>query len=295
MSAKMRSPLQAKIRSLLRAVRSSPVGPYVNIPRRAVLAFPHASRPLVRMARWLFTSREDTNLTYALTKLSQAYLAHAISQATHVKIEEIEAYFEELLGDTALREHILCEVRRDRSTSDLRVDFGRRLGWYALVRVLKPALVVETGVDKGLGSIVLCAALLKNGSGRFIGTDINPAAGRFLTGRYAEVGEVIYGDSIETLATLDEIGLFINDSDHSPTYEAAEYQTIESRLAPHAMIVSDNAHATGELAAWSVRHGRPFLFWKEEPEDHWYRGGGMGLSLPSASGLEVADDGDGPS
>ncbi|MEP9376361.1 class I SAM-dependent methyltransferase [Aquabacter sp. CN5-332] len=270
-----------QIKPVLRAVRASPIGPYVNIPRRAFRSIPLASQPLVRMVKWLFTSREDTNFTYSLTDLNQHYLAHFIALATHVDIEVVETYFSELLNEAQLRDHILGHVARYRSTADMRVDFGRRLGWYALARIVKPALIVETGVDKGLGSVVLCAALLKNGHGRFVGTDINPAAGRFLDGPYAEVGKVAYGDSIETLATLDQIGLFINDSDHSSAYEAAEYRAIAPLLAPGALVVSDNAHVTDELALWSRQHGRRFLFWREEPKGHWHPGGGLGISIPS--------------
>ena len=86
--------------------------------------------------------------------------------------------------------------------ADLRVDFGRRLGWYAFARTMKPKIIVETGVDKGIGSVLLCSALLKNKEegfeGRFFGTDINPEAGYLLNGKYAEVGKILYGDSINT-------------------------------------------------------------------------------------------------
>ncbi|MGH8488547.1 MAG: class I SAM-dependent methyltransferase [Gammaproteobacteria bacterium] len=86
--------------------------------------------------------------------------------------------------------------------------------------------MVETGVDKGLGSCVL-AALLRHAAegfpGRYYGTDINPAAGGLFCGEYARTGRILYGDSVRSLAQLDEpIDFFINDSDHSADYEALE-------------------------------------------------------------------------
>jgi hypothetical protein len=71
----------------------------------------------------------------------------------------------------------------------------------------------------------LCAALLRNAteefSGKYYGTDLNPTAGYFLKGRYADVGPILFGDSITSLANFGgEIDLFINDSDHSADYEA---------------------------------------------------------------------------
>ena len=84
---------------------------------------------------------------------------------------------EEAENDTLLKNTI---IERTKSSSfsrfaDLDVRFGRRLGWYAFIRVIKPKVVIETGVDKGLGSILLCSALLRNKEegfeGKYYGTD----------------------------------------------------------------------------------------------------------------------------
>ena len=56
----------------------------------------------------------------------------------------------------------------------------------------KPALVVEMGVDHGVGSCIISAALLRNieegFEGRYSGTEINPFAGMLLSDKYATVG-----------------------------------------------------------------------------------------------------------
>ena len=162
--------------------------------------------------------------------------------------------------------------------------YGRRIGWYAFVRICKPKIVIETGVDKGLGSCVLAAAIKRNREegheGRYIGTDINPLAGYLLDGEYRESGEVIYGDSIETLSGLDvSIDLFINDSDHSADYEAREYATVEKKLSDSAIVLGDNSHVTDKLMEFSQESGRDFLFFSEKPRDHWYPGAGIGISF----------------
>jgi predicted O-methyltransferase YrrM len=165
--------------------------------------------------------------------------------------------------------------------------FGRRVGWYALVRALKPRVVVETGIEKGLGAMVLCAALQRNAEqghpGRYYGTDIDPSAGMLLCEPYSSIGKILYGDSIESLQALaPPIDLFINDSDHSAEYEAREYRTIAPKLSERAIIVGDNAHVTDELLKFSRENGRHFLFFREEPANHWYLGAGIGLSFPAA-------------
>jgi predicted O-methyltransferase YrrM len=153
-----------------------------------------------------------------------------------------------------------------------------------MMRICKPNVVIETGVDKGLGALLLCAALLRNREegfpGRYYGTDINPAAGYLLTGPYKEVGEILYGDSIESLSKFKEkIDLFINDSDHSTEYEYREYQTIRPLLKEESVILSDNAECSDKLAQFALETGRHFLYFQEVPADHWYPGGGIGFSF----------------
>lgn len=154
--------------------------------------------------------------------------------------------------------------------------------WYTIVRATKPDIVVETGVDQGMGAVVLCAALRRNAleghAGKYFGTDLNPHAGYFLQGEYAKFGKILYGDSLKSLETLDKIDLFINDSDHSASYEKAEYELVRDKLTPGAIILGDNAHVTSELAEFSMRYGRRFIYFAEEPENHWYRGASVGIS-----------------
>jgi predicted O-methyltransferase YrrM len=157
--------------------------------------------------------------------------------------------------------------------------------WYAITRATKPKVIVETGVDQGMGAIVLCAALSRNAaegiSGRYYGTDINPDAGFYLQSPYSDYGRILYGDSLRSLEGLSEqFDLFINDSDHSESYEQAEYELIKTKLSPQAIVLGDNSHVSPKLAEFSVREARPFLFLSEEPADHWYRGAGVGISLP---------------
>jgi hypothetical protein len=77
----------------------------------------------------------------------------------------------------------------------------------------------------------------------------------------------------------DKIGVFVNDSDHSASYELEEYKTVLPLLHPDSVILGDNAHATSSLYEFSKANNRDFLFWKEEPVNHWYPGGGIGFSF----------------
>jgi predicted O-methyltransferase YrrM len=276
-------------RSRLRGLKKSWLYRYIALPRRAFFAGRYVLADVPAWLRWLVTSREESNFTYDLTDANLAYLAHILAVVTGESDAVARAYIEEIRGDRELADHLLARMQGSafRSVSDNRLGYARRLGWYALVRLTKPRVVVETGVDKGLGATVLCAALLRNRAegheGRYYGTDIDPAAGWLLTAPYAAAGEILYGDSIESLDALDaSVDLFINDSDHSADYEAREYETILPKLSPRGIILGDNAHVTAKLAEFSSRTGRAFLFFKEDPKDHWYPGAGIGISYPPA-------------
>jgi predicted O-methyltransferase YrrM len=236
---------------------------------------------------WLFASRETTNFTYDLTERNLFHLADMISMIVGCSSDAVTQYLYEPMGDDVLLSHIREATIRSplRFKSDSEPRFGRRLGWYAFARALKPEVIVETGIDKGLGSVLLCSALARNSRegfpGRYYGTDINPKAGLLLGGEYAKIGKILYGDSIESLSHLScGVDLFINDSDHSAQYESSEYEAIAAKLSPSAVILGDNAHATDSLRQFSIRSHRQFLSFSETPRNHWYPGSGIGISFP---------------
>lgn len=240
------------------------------------------------LLRWTFRSREVFNYTYDLTPLNRAHLAAFIANAAGVPAATVLGLFAELEGDEALRAHLRDGVRNspERFLADPEPRYGRRLGWYALARLLKPRLVVETGVDKGLGSCVLCSALLRNRAeghpGEYIGTEINPRCGYLLAGPYAAAGRIAYGDSLRTLESLEQpIGMFINDSDHSADYEEKEYRAVARLLGSTGVIVGDNAHDNDRLLRFCAETGRRFSYFQEKPAGHWYPGAGIGLGMPA--------------
>lgn len=254
------------------------------MPRRAAFALTQLMPRIRQIAPWLVASRETTNFTYDLTPENRKCLSHMVAVATGADRAMIERYMAEAEQDRLLAAHIACKVAEapERWNADEQAKFGRRLAWYAITRVRKPDLIVETGVDKGLGAVLLCSALARNGeeghAGRYVGIDINPAAGYLLAPPYDIHGRVLTGDAIEQLRRLDRpIDLYINDSDHSADYERREYAAIRERLASDAVVLGDNAHRNDALMDFADSMGKRFLLFREEPADHWYPGAGVGI------------------
>ena len=236
--------------------------------------------------RWLFTSREHHNYTYELTKLSREHLAWFVSITCAVPVATVRGYFAELDNDDPLRDHIASATAASarRGLADKQVRYARRIGWYAIVRAKRPAHVVETGVDKGLGTCVIAAALLRNTAEGSPGTvtslDINPEAGYLARSEpWSEVVDLVIGDSIASIGALDrKVDMFLHDSNHSTAHERREFQAVETKLAPGGLLLTDNVTVTNVLAEHAERTGRRFLAYRETPADHWYAGDGIGLA-----------------
>ena len=245
----------------------------------------HYGRQLSLLWRWLFKSREHTNFTYDLTRLNRRYLARFLSMVCDKPPEKMEEYLLEVINDEQLRNHIIQMTKTSARCylSDEEARYARRIGWYAIVRAIKPRVVVETGVDKGLGTVCLAAAIMRNSAeghpGYVYGTDINPKAGYLLSMPYNRFGQLLIGDSIESLKALDvNVDLFISDSDHSVDYEMLEFETIAPKLSANAIILGDNSHFSDKLINFAEKTNRNFLFFQESPQDHWYPGAGIGAA-----------------
>ncbi|MGW5670119.1 class I SAM-dependent methyltransferase [Micromonospora sp. NPDC003776] len=271
---------------LRRAVARTRFAPIAAFPKRLARVARHDAKVLGTSARWLLTSREHHNYTYDLTKLSRQHLAWFVSVSCDVPVRQVRDWFAELEGDDRLRGHIeaATAAASRRGLADRHVRYARRIGWYAIVRARRPAHVVETGVDKGLGSCVLAAALLRNAAdghpGRLTSLDINPEAGYLARATpWADVVDLVIGDSVASIAALDRpVDLFLHDSDHSRVHEQREFEEVEAKLAPGAMLLTDNVTATNVLAEHAERTGRRFLAYRETPVRHWYPGDGIGVA-----------------
>ncbi len=190
------------------------------------------------------------------------------------------SYVDELDSDELLRAELRRRLRW-RPANKQEALFGRRAGWYAIVRALKPLRVVETGMHDGLGSTVLLAALERNGEGHLTSIDPKPGTGWLVPERLRPRWSRVRATSYEALPQAGKIDLFVHDSLHTPECERWELETAADHGAK--TLLSDNAHAADTCEQFANDHGTTMTVWRERPKGHFYPGGGIGVvTLPRA-------------
>ncbi|WP_413206445.1 O-methyltransferase [Rhodospirillum sp. A1_3_36] len=132
-------------------------------------------------------------------------------------------------------------------------ETGRLL--YMLVRATGARSVIEFGTSFGVSTLHIAAALRDNGGGRVIGSEFEPsktakARETMEAAGLADLVEIRQGDALETLARdlPNRVDLLVLDG--AKALYPRILSQVEGQLAPHALIVADNA---GDSPAYLAR------------------------------------------
>jgi hypothetical protein len=232
--------------------------------------------------RYLVSGRELDNFTFDIDNRQE--LEAFIANGCGFDEADVHRAVAELDGDRWLRDEIdrKLAMRRDREPH---MEYGRRLGWYAVTRLIRPSLVVETGVHDGLGSTVFLRALERNAAdgaeGRLLSFDVRDDVGWLVPDRLRPRHELVIGDSVREMARAvrdRNIDVFLHDSLHTYQHETAELELALRHAEPHAILMSDNAAVVPAMEDFCARHGLPFDLFVEVARDHFYPGAGLGLT-----------------
>jgi hypothetical protein len=263
-----------------RRIANSPISRGVAVPLRTIMVARYDAQVIGRSVDWLVRGRETTNFTYDLTPLNIDQLCWFVASVSGAQIGQVRSWMQELADDErlagAMASRLASNPRRGICAKE--AHWSRRAGWYALVRATQPEHVVETGTQLGLGSCAIAAALLRNGHGQLTTIDIDPEAGYLIGEPWSGVIDRRIGSSLDVLAKLSDVDMFIHDSLHTYDYEAQELAAVEPNLRADAVVLSDNAHQSAALSHWAERTGRRYLFFREEPLNHWWPGDGIGAA-----------------
>lgn len=212
-----------------------------------------------------------------------------------VTLGEVERLFAELRADPELTDRLSRRMRR-RIDMKHRVPFGPRISWYAMVRVLKPRLVVETGVRHGIGSLVLLRALERNAEegvdGRLLSVDGDERAGWIVPDHLRDRWTLVNGWTTVVMDPALEgeaVDLFFHDTTPGLEIEAAEYAVAIRHANPQGMVLTSgsNGNRTPALPTLARRLDLEFRYIHEEP-DHFYDGAGVGVVYLDAAAVARA-------
>jgi methyltransferase family protein len=177
---------------------------------------------------------------------------------------DLVRYRRELLDDGDFQAHM------QRCLEDVPYVFSGLPELHAVMRALKPRVVVETGVASGMSSAHILRALAANGMGTLHSIDLpNVQKGSVLpAGRQSgwivpaalrSRWDLRIGDSRtllpELLQSLPCIDVFLHDSDHSYENMMFEYELAYPRLEPGGLLLSDDTHMNAAWDDFCIRQG----------------------------------------
>jgi hypothetical protein len=191
---------------------------------------------------------------------------------------DVREFVATLLGDSKdkLTNEIMSEAVQVNSIIELRVKESEnafpqnwnsegqlRIALYLLVRILKPALVVETGTANGSSAAAVCAGMSANNFGALVTVDIKDSKAKlvaedhrsFLHLRKIDGSEKELREICEAAVTKwSGVKLFLHDSDHSYFGQYSDYK-IAADLS-FDLILSDDIDASLAFADFAGKNGK---------------------------------------
>jgi predicted O-methyltransferase YrrM len=234
----------------------------------------------------VLASPEPDNYTYPIT--NEPELAAWAAGVARCDEAAARALVEEPANDLELAARLRRATAHHWLWTKPAPPFGKRLGWYALARALRPRRVIEIGAHDGLGSLLLLRALELNQAEGYTGTlvsfDVNPAAG-WLVGEHP-LWELRIQASDEGLAQVVSptapVDMLVYDGWHTFEAEYADLRVAAENLSSDGVLVSDDAQVTRALAHLCQELGFEYSEFQELPRGHFYPGAVLAAGRPPA-------------
>jgi predicted O-methyltransferase YrrM len=130
-----------------------------------------------------------------------------------------------------------------RYPSHFTVEDGTALVLYAIVRLMTPHVVVETGVADGRSTATMLAAMQRNGVGVLHSIDISGDVGALVTDRERWTLHVVDPTRAltSTLAAVGAVDVFVHDGDHTRAGQQRDATAAQALLRPGGLFLSDDA------------------------------------------------------
>lgn len=197
-----------------------------------------------------------------------------LAEALQKPISELEGYWRELRSDSQFLQNINESIRGVPEFSGTEFVHPEELRpyrcmLYLFTRAIRPELFIETGVHNGLGSAFILLGMHRNGAGTLHSIDLPPTEAFMLAqGNRAMPHESVSGWLIpdylrgrhqlhigkaqeelpRLLSELENVDVFLHDSDHSYHHMMFEMGLAWSHIKPEGWLLCDNIEAN---LAWT--------------------------------------------
>ena len=180
------------------------------------------------------------SMHFSAYDLARTYLFPDNGEAN---LSQVHSEYATLCGEIAARysERTLTHPR------SYAVNQGSAFLLYALVRSLRPSIVLETGVANGHSSFYILSALQANGHGTLHSIDRSAEVGCLLSDSESERWRLhvlqpkgLREHLLQILDAVPPIDLFLHDSDHSYFWQSFEMQAALKKLTSRGVLASDD-------------------------------------------------------
>lgn len=238
-------------------------------------------------ARYVLFDPELESYTYRVANVEG--MLSAIGEVTGVPVTTLAGYASEVDVDPELGERLARRLRW-RFEVRRRPQLGNRLGWYVLVRALRPELAVETGIYNGLGSLTLLRALERNrgegDAGELISFDRSESAGWVVDRAHRGHWQRVIGstaDTVERTLRGRRVGALFQDSDHQEATQRLEFGSAVANAAATLLLVDGSGGQSPVLEELSRDLEAEYRCVPLRAVDHWYQRGALAFALLRAA------------
>lgn len=202
----------------------------------------------------------------------ESELPDVLSKCSHASVDEVSS---------VLAEFRMCAPPEKPLDGEIPAIFDAGDGLaalcYSLVRLVRPRVVVETGVARGITSYYILRALERNGEGHLFSIDFRGLR----PGKEQEVGAAVapsLRDGLWTLLTgpgvsemrklrteIAQIDLFLHDSSHRYRNQLAEYRIALDWLGDGGILISDDVENDALVDAAEEFEARALVIRQEKP------------------------------
>jgi len=159
--------------------------------------------------------------TFSYNAINKHEIAEKLSKFLNTEPQLILNLIRELESNRKLRYSYFRTALKRPLSNSLHFKTGRYITNYVCIRILRPDLVIEAGIEKGIGSLIYSYALKLNKKGNLMQFDIDPNAGEFHNSNMI-IGDCI--QSLELLDTMHELLFYISDSVYGNEYSMNEIE-----------------------------------------------------------------------